>query len=193
MKPSAEAFSFNATQVRSRLLRILLSILLVLHLCAIVVAPLAVAPASILNHRGWQLFRPYLEIAYLNHGYHFFAPEPGPSHLIRYELEMRDGSRRQGVFPNLEEHRPRLAYHRHFMLSEFLNSLISDDADSEAAAKLTRSYARHLLTEHQAQRVSIFLRRHYIPSPEQVLRATRLDDAVLYAEKPLGTFDKERL
>ena len=38
-----------------------------------------------------MVFRPYLEAAYLDHGYAFFAPDPGPSHLVRYELEFDDG------------------------------------------------------------------------------------------------------
>ena len=106
---------------------------------------------------------------------------------------MPDGTRLEGIFPNSEQHRPRLAYHRHFMLTEFLNTLVSSDADPKMVDKLTRSYAQHLLETYGADRATLFLRRHYIPSPEQVQNATRLDDQVLYAEKPLGTFTKDRL
>ena len=174
-------------------LRAIASFLLVFHLTAIVVAPWAVAPASMLSRQCWDFFQPYLEVAYLNHGYHFFAPEPGPSHLVRYELELPDGTRKEGVFPNREQHKPRLLYHRHFMFSEFLNTLIVGEADPELVKAVTRSYANRLLAEHDADRATLYLRRHYIPTPDQVLKGTPLDDLSLYAERPLGTFRKERV
>ncbi len=45
---------------------------------------------------------------------------PPPSHLVRYKLEMPDGSMQNGVFPDLKTEQPRLFYHRHFMLTEKL-------------------------------------------------------------------------
>ena len=58
---------------------------------------------------------------YLDHGYAFFAPNPGPCHLVHYKVEFADGRQPvEGVFPNLKEEQPRLFYHRHFMLSETL-------------------------------------------------------------------------
>jgi len=30
-------------------------------------------------------------------GYHVFAPEPGPSHLVRYEVTRADGSQVEGI------------------------------------------------------------------------------------------------
>ena len=59
----------------------------------------------------------------LANGYRFFAPEPGPSHLIRYEVTLPDGTRKEGFFPDRAHHQPRLLYHRYFMLSEFVNTL----------------------------------------------------------------------
>lgn len=73
----------------------------------------------------WMMpvFRPYAQAAYLDHGYAFFAPDPGPSHLIKYKVDFEDGRPSvEGTFPNLKEQRPRLLYHRHFMLSEQLHS-----------------------------------------------------------------------
>src|SRR5262249_44997980 len=61
--------------------RLGVSLLLIIHLAALVVGPSSVEPSSYLSVQTWQVFRPYLDAAYLNHGYHFFAPEPGPSHL----------------------------------------------------------------------------------------------------------------
>jgi hypothetical protein len=58
---------------------------------------------------------------YLDHGYFFFAPNPGPSHLV--------GIRDQSVlFPDRKEQWPRLLYHRYFMLSEFYNNSFAPTA-----------------------------------------------------------------
>lgn len=162
------------------------------HLIALVIAPLAVAPTSPLWQRTWLTFRPYLEAMNLNHGSHFFAPEPGPSHLVRYELRYEDGRVEQGLFPNAQQQQPRLRYHRHFMLSEFLNNLAIDDSRREVFDAVTRSYADHLRHEHHAAEVTLALRRHYVPAPQHVLSGKRLNDLSLFAERPLGTHGTER-
>jgi len=106
----------------------ILSVLLVLHLTAVFIAPFAfacrVGPASSPLADGLMSgFRPYIDALFLNHGYFFFAPDPGPTHLVRYRLEFDDGRESIiGTFPNLAEHRPRLLYHRHFMLAEAINN-----------------------------------------------------------------------
>ena len=150
--------------------RAVASVLLALHLAAVVSAPLAGPNPSRLASAMFLLFRPYLEAAYLNHAYLFFVPEPGPGHLVRYELEMPDGTRREGQFPNRAEHRPRLLYHRHFMLSE----KIGGPPDDRIAA-WTRSYAEHLLARHGARRVTLYLRVHLLPDDELVRRGRSLD------------------
>ncbi len=116
----------NAPRPWSPLKRRIVSILLLLHLIAIFAAPMAgPPPASDLSRTiaGW--FRPYLKAAYLNHGYRFFAPNPGPSHLIRYEVTLADGSTASHRFPDTSEQWPRLFYHRHFMVAERVNQLMS--------------------------------------------------------------------
>ncbi|MFM9961249.1 MAG: hypothetical protein ACKV2Q_08480 [Planctomycetaceae bacterium] len=168
-------------------LRRAVSVALIGHLLALLIAPLAVAPTSPLWHQAWLTFRPYLEGMNLNYGNHFFAPEPGPSHLVRYELHFEDGRIEQGLFPNVQQQQPRLRYHRHFMLSEFLNNLAIDDSRRELFDAVTRSYADHLRHEHHAAEVTLTLRRHYVPSPEHVLSGKRLNDRSLFAERPLGT------
>lgn len=173
-------------------LRRIISVGLVLHFVALVIAPLAVAPTSLLWQRTWTVFQPYLEVMNLNHGYHFFAPEPGPSHLVHYELRFDDGRVEQGIFPNVQQHQPRLRYHRHFMLSEFLNNLAIDDGRRELFDAVTQSYAEHLGHEHHAAEVKLSLRRHYVPGPQHVSSGKRLDDLSLFAERPLGTHDSER-
>ena len=150
--------------------RTIVSALVLFHLAAVISAPLAGPNPSRLTAAIFLLFRPYLEAAYLNHAYLFFVPEPGPGHLVRYELEMPDGTRREGLFPNREEHRPRLLYHRHFMLSE----KIEGPPDARIAA-WTQSYAEHLLAKHGAERVTLYLRVHLLPDDELFRRERSLD------------------
>ena len=106
-------------------LKAVISLLLAVHLTAVSIAPLAVAcnmssPAVEPVRRALQ---PYIAALFLDHGYFFFAPEAGPSHLVDYKLEFADGTPPvEGRFPNLATERPRLLYHRYFMLSEALNA-----------------------------------------------------------------------
>jgi hypothetical protein len=109
-------------------IRAVVSLLIVGHLAAVAVAPMAFISrsgitASPLMERVAGFFRPYINAMYLNHGYAFFAPDPGPNHLIDYTVEFDDGRPAvKGRFPDLKSERPRLLYHRHFMLSEALNT-----------------------------------------------------------------------
>ena len=102
--------------------------LLLLHVAAVFIAPFSfasrVGAASSPFADGLMgLFRPYVDAMFLNHGYFFFAPNPGETHLVRYRVEFADGREPLvGTFPDLEEHWPRLLYHRHFMMAEALHS-----------------------------------------------------------------------
>jgi hypothetical protein len=106
----------------------LFSALVALHVVAVASAPLAFICSSggATSPAAGALagfFRPYTGAMYLNHGYAFFAPDPGPNHLVDYKLEFSDG-RPSAVhrFPDLKTERPRLLYHRYFMLAETLNN-----------------------------------------------------------------------
>jgi hypothetical protein len=186
--PTASSPTLSALPVLGTRWKIVISLALAVHLAAVFVGPWSVEPSSMMSGYAWRALRPYLEGAYLNHGYHFFAPEPGPSHLIRYELEFADGTTRTGEFPNLSEQQPRLLYHRHFMMSEFINVA---PPDSEWAKTYARSYANHLLTEFGATKVTLHLRRHLIPPPDAVLEGLSLKDPRFYEERALGTFTGE--
>ncbi|MEX0586542.1 MAG: hypothetical protein WD176_07860 [Pirellulales bacterium] len=119
-RTSAEPASL-AAGLPSAKVRAWASAAIVLHLAAVFVAPFAVQPTSELGTTLRDFFRPYIEINDLDHGYKFFD-EPGPSFLVRYQLKFADGRPPAGgIFPNLEEHRPRLLYHRHLMLADHLH------------------------------------------------------------------------
>ena len=188
-----------------------MSILLVLHLFAVIIAPLAdPPPSSDLARALATQVRPYLKAFALDNGYRFFAPDPGPSHLIRYEVDLADGTMQEGLFPNTKEHFPRLRYHRHFMLSEMLFGLAAPTMELPANAELSppdrdaieesravavalqRSVANYLLRQHpDASRVRLFTVVHAIPSPMEMQRGLRLDDRSLFQERLLGEFDRQ--
>jgi hypothetical protein len=174
----------------------IVTILLLWHVTAVFVGPAAVDPTSGLVLNIFQIYRPYLDALSLNHGYHFFAPEPGPSHLVRYELVLQDGSKRTGYFPNKDEQWPRLRYHRHFMLSEHLAQFAEEGTPPEILQAFSQSYAKHLLAEYQAKEVKLILIRHLFPAPQQVLDGMQLTDQKLFFERNLGIFrsdDVEKL
>lgn len=76
--------------------------------------------------------RPYAQFMFLDHGYFFFAPNPGPGHVLRvmsddsplalsperFNVNPYDGI----LYPDRNRHKPRLLYHRYLMFAEFFNS-----------------------------------------------------------------------
>ena len=65
-----------------------------------------------------RLVAPVHQALFLGHGYRFFGPDPGPSHILEYRIESADGEEINDKFPDRDQHWPRLLYHRWFMLSE---------------------------------------------------------------------------
>jgi hypothetical protein len=160
---------------------------LVVHLTAIVTAPATVGPSSQTSRTIWEAVAPYLESLYLNHGFHYFAPQPGSSNLVSWTVSRADGSVVSGRFPN-PDIRPRLYYHRHFMLSEFLGN-----SPPELQSVITRGFAKNLCREHDGASVSLSTIRHDLPTMERVRAGGKLDDGDLYEEQPLGFFKREDL
>ncbi len=199
--------------------KVIVSVLLLFHLFAVFAAPCASPPPS---SYAWSwlagrvdgrdgLLMPYLRAGYLNHGYRFFAPNPGPSHLVRYEIDLKSGGQFEGEFPDPDQQWPRLLYHRMLMVSETLFNL--DDPVSEppppgtlgdvelrdfnsqraSADALIHAIARRLLNDHDGQRVRLYLRTHEIPFPRDVLAGQELNDPRLYRERSLGEFSEDKL
>jgi len=194
----------------------LISAVLAFHLLAVITGPLAAPPSSELFGQLWDKMQWYVEPMFLNHGYRFFGPDPGASHLVEYEVELADGSKLTGDFPDLGDHWPRLFYHRHFMLSERLQAFPDSRQPPDALLAigmacglsgegatidlpgdptinaLARSYARHLYHKHNAKRVKLTLVRHLIPQPDWVLEeGMKLDDPSLYVRWLLADYTPE--
>ncbi len=166
---------------------LLLNVWLAFHLFAIVICPASVEPSSPLLQAGFELVAPYLHLLYLDHGFHFFAPDPGASTLVAYSLEFPDGSMKTGRFPNREIY-PRLFYHRHFMLTEFLGN-----GPEEIQPLVERAFARNLCRETGATRVSLIRVVHDTASVADVRGGMTLNDPSLFTETPLGTYIAEEL
>jgi hypothetical protein len=183
----------------------LLSLLILFHVAAVVLAPFAFATSS---PEGTSplvafvspLFRGYSEFAFLNHGYAFFAPDPGPSVLMRGRMEFTDGRPPvERVFPDLGQDFPRLFYHRHFMLSEQLNMLFvpeepPDEIRNDPGLLLTwrgqraayerrrSSFVRHLRQRYGAERVTLTRVEHRLASPAEVLGGLDPHDPALWRD-----------
>jgi hypothetical protein len=163
-------------------IKALVSGLILLHLAAMFVAPFQFAStvggsSSPFADALRLCLRPYIEALYLNHGYFFFAPNPGPNHLIEYRVEHADGREPTiGRIPDLKTERPRLLYHRHFMVAEAFNnayappeplpepsppSLTASDQERAAYAIERGMYQRYLANwqrqraQYEAMRQSI--------------------------------------
>lgn len=165
-----------------RWLKRVVSAWLVIHLAAIVIAPAATDPASDLARDVCRWFEPYLGLLNLDHGYHFFAPEPAESTLLAYVAEREDGTVVRGRIPDRTT-RPRLLYHRYFMLTEHMS-----DAPEEVERLWHESYANHILRETGARRVTLIQQTHNLPTMERVREGGRLDDLESYEERELGVF-----
>jgi hypothetical protein len=128
------------------------------------------------------VFQPYIQVLYLNHGYHFFAPEPEESTLLSYEAERPDGVVVRGRLPDRTV-APRLLYHRYFMLTEHMR-----DAPEEVQDLWYRSYAEEIGRETGATLVRLTRQAHLLPSMERVREGGRLDDPESYEDHPLGEY-----
>tara|TARA_R110002049_G_scaffold2750_7_gene22080 strand:- start:18861 stop:19724 length:864 start_codon:yes stop_codon:yes gene_type:complete len=141
--------------------KLIASGVLVFHLVALVGPPLSLQTQGPLGSSPsvamlMQPVRWYCQSFYLDRGYAFFAPDPGPSHLIQAATTQSDGSRVEQMYPDLQQQWPRLLYHRYFMLAEFLTEIHQPpgppaelfEAQREEAEAWVRSRARY---EHVRQ------------------------------------------
>ena len=191
-------------------LRMLVSAFLLFHCVALFVAPLASPPPSSGLSRSVEgVIEPYLRATFLkDHGYRFFAPNPPmASHLVRYELLDAEGNvTQEGRFPDLDQHWPRLLYHRHFMISESMfgitsipaepysdseEAILAHQNDIQRADAYLESIGGHLSRQHDAPRVKLYMVEHFILSPEESLAGDSPDAEKLFVERFLGEYVRE--
>jgi hypothetical protein len=150
---------------------------------------------------GWlkigQPMQKYLDVLYLNHGYHFFAPEPSAGHLIRYQvLDERGGTVAEGEFPSKKDHWPRLLYHRYFMLADQCEVAAPTEAEAnQKRDEYLRAYARQILRNYPTA-ATVNLQRwiHYPLRAEDAVRMDTDPSLEQYRNDPLAyppTYQKE--
>ena len=189
--------------------KVFVSILLVIHITAVFLPPFTFATstgpgqASPFAQPLMAAWQPYVDALFLNHGYFFFAPNPGPNHLLRVELEYADGRAAESyLIPDRRRLWPRLYYHRHFMMTETLNGLYAPAElppefaiDEEARAvweidraryeTLREAFRRHIAAETGASKVSLTRVEHRQPTPYEYLdEGVGLTDPRLYRDLP---------
>ena len=127
--------------------RFWVSLIVAFHLFCVFLAPMAVVePRSSIAYDLQSVFHPYTQSLFLDHGYRFFAPEPGPSHIVRYEIVRRNGETVAGHFPDRKKHWPRLLYHRWFMLSETVFMHVSETLDPKQLGEWRKQIEEEIRT-----------------------------------------------
>jgi hypothetical protein len=190
--------------------RWIISLFVTLHVAAVFIPPFTFATstgmgeASPLAAGVHEILRPYVQFCYLDHGYFFFAPNPGATHLIRCELTYDDDRRPEEIWiPDLDSQSPpRLFYHRHFMIAEALNAGFTAPQPSaevqeqpgqvESWRRRREVYERrfaaiqeHLKLRYNAKEVKLTRVEHRPPSPyEFLVERVRLSDPRLYQDLP---------
>jgi hypothetical protein len=173
--------------------RLLASLAIIVYLAAVTLPPLAgPPPASELAGRLMQPLRPLVGALYLGPGSRFFAPDPGPGHTIRWTLQRADGSESSGSIPDRDADRPRLLYHRRFMVAEKIAALVPPPDAPEGvrfAARqdwqpLIKGVAGNLLAAHDGVQVRLEMVEHFLPGPDDVVQNRTEPEVVT----PLGTY-----
>jgi len=162
---------------------LLLSTWLAFHVFCVFIAPGAMPPVSPLLLDGYEIAEPYNEALFLNHGYHFFAPDPGASSLISYAVPRDGDAPVVGRFPNTNIH-PRLLYHRYFMLAENVWAF-----SEETQETVQQAYARHFAALHNATQISLDRVLHEPSSILRIQAGGHLDDPEMFEVEPIESYD----
>lgn len=163
----------------------LVNIWLVFHLLGVFLPAFSIPPSpEIVRDLYWSL-RFYPQAIYMDHGYHFFGPDPGDSTLLRFVARKGDGSVVRGTIPN-RNIIPRLRYHRHFMLTEAIPRVA--DFNAELGALQAKAYAEQILNATQAESVRLYRVTHRMTRVDRFLAGGRLDDPETFLDESIGAF-----
>lgn len=179
-------FSSTMEAAKSRLRQIgfvLLNCWLVFHVFAVFISPAGMPPASPLLVNASQIALPYNQALFLNHGYHYFAPDPGASTLISYSVEQPGDASITGRFPNTDI-QPRLLYHRYFMLAENIGAF-----SPEMQEDVFDAYAWHFAKKNGGEKIDLTVVQHSPSSITRIQAGGELSDEETFDYKLLGTWD----
>lgn len=152
------------------------------HIFCVAIAPVGMPPTSPLLSDVSEIARPYNEFFFLNHGYHYFAPDPGGSTLIQCEVPQQSGRDKRFRFPDVEIS-PRLLYHRYFMLAENVGAF-----PAEMQTDIFDAYARHFAREMDSDTITLKVVTHDPSSMAAILQGFELSDPETYSYETLGTW-----
>ncbi|MDR3638117.1 MAG: hypothetical protein P4L84_30205 [Isosphaeraceae bacterium] len=148
--------------------RRVVTVVLVVHLGALVAASMgSVPPSSLLQQNIAQWFVPYYDIIDQGYAYHFYAPEPPPTPVVLATVHFVDGRSDEVVRIPERGVRPRLRYQRQLALATWLfmdyqDALMSGGDGSKS--RWARAYARHLCrTRTGCSSVTLHVKMHRIP------------------------------
>ncbi len=189
--------------------RAIASLLIAIHVAAVFLPPFTFATsrgpgeASPFAAPLMQTWQPYIDVLFLNHGYFFFAPNPGPNHLLRVRLEFDDGRPpEEYLIPDRDRLWPRLYYHRHFMMTETLHGLYAPPEPPPEIAgdpllraqwrearrryeRMREAFRHHIQNETGAKRVELTRVEHRQPTPYEYLEeGIGLTDPRTYRDLP---------
>jgi len=180
--------------------RLAISILIMGHLLAVVLPPLSVQTRSPIGQSpsvatALGLIERYSQMVYIDRGYAFFAPDPGPSHLIQAAVTDGNGTRIEQMYPDRDLQWPRLLYHRHFMLSEFMETIYQPPGPSTELQELDSEQAKYwrearMRYQHVRKSVVNHLKRQN-PDRDVAIRRVEhlLPDLIDYQRDPIELDD----
>lgn len=162
---------------------VLVNIWLVFHVFAIFISPAGMPPASPLLVDASRVALPYNQLLFLNHGYHFFAPDPGASTLISYAIDRPGDIPVKGRFPDPKTF-PRLLYHRYFMLAENVRAFPPETQD-----QVLEGYARHFAQLNGVAQITLSFVSHEPSSIARIQAGGELADPEMFFEEPIRSYD----
>jgi hypothetical protein len=155
--------------------RRVVSVVLAVHLVALLTAALAAAPSSPLERALAEVFSGYHQAIDQGYAYRYYAPEPGPTPVVTARLRYGDGRPEETVRLPERGVWPRLRYQRQLALA---NHLVADFEEArragagEGRSVWARSYARHLARARRGcATVTLYAQAHLIPDPARVREA----------------------
>ena len=184
------------------------TVLLCLHIAAVVSGALGVPPSSELERRVADLFTWHHGLLDQGYAYRYYA-EPPPTPVVLAALHRADGSpdveiripERAVPGPPMRRQR-QLALANALFASERARAGHRHEGEEEGEGSageswLARSYASYLCRTHPGTSgVTLYLQQHLIPDPRQVLEKTRatglrfdlFDESLLTTPRWIGDF-----
>ena len=180
------------------------TVLLCLHLAAVVSGALGVPPSSELERRVADLFTWHHGLLDQGYAYRYYA-EPPPTPVVLAALHRADGLPDVEIrIPERAVPGPPMRRQRQLALANALFASARpahrhDDGEEHGGGEswLARSYASYLCrTNPGTTGVTLYLQQHLIPDPRQVLETTRetglrfdlFDESLLTTPRWIGDF-----